>query len=169
MVIAAGVLFATFSRAAEGTETGLPLPRFATIRDNPVNVRVGPGERYKIAWVYVKAGMPVEIIEEFDTWRKIRDVDGSEGWVHQNLLSGKRAGIAAPWRKKESVPLLSGRSEGEGVRAYLASGLRVSISGCDGLWCEVSAASAKGGPTGTFSGYLRQTELWGVYEGEEFD
>jgi SH3-like domain-containing protein len=170
LVIGVAALFAGYARGAEGKETGLPLPRFATIRDDPVNVRVGPGERYKISWVYVKAGVPVEIIEEFDTWRKIRDVDGSEGWVHQNLLSGKRMGVAAPWRKPDSIPLLSGRSDSDGVRAYLAAGLRVQISKCDGHWCEVSAsASGEGAPSGTYSGYLRQSELWGVYEGEEFD
>jgi SH3-like domain-containing protein len=170
LIIVGAALFAGLARGAEGSETGLPLPRFATTRDDPVNVRVGPGERYKIAWVYVKAGMPVEIIEEFDTWRKIRDVDGSEGWVHQNLLSGKRVGIAAPWRQQESIPLLSGRGDSDGVRAFLAAGLRVQIARCDGSWCEVSATgSGENAPSGTFSGYLRQSELWGVYEGEEFD
>ena len=105
---------------AADNPSGLALPRFATTRSTPINVRVGPGTRYGIAWVYVKAGTPVEIIQEFDTWRKIRDVDGSEGWVHQNMLSGKRAGIAAPWNGGESrIPLLSHKGGTEGVRAYL--------------------------------------------------
>src|SRR5690606_20036163 len=98
-VLAAAALLAAAPVLAAGTNpSGLPLPRFATTRSTPINVRVGPGTRYAVAWVDVKAGTPVEIIQEFDTWRKIRDVDGAEGWVHQNLLSGKRAGIAAPWR-----------------------------------------------------------------------
>ena len=54
---------------AADTPSGLPLPRFATIRSTPVNVRVGPGTRYDITWVYVKSGQPVEIVQEFDTWR----------------------------------------------------------------------------------------------------
>lgn len=153
------------ARAAEGPNTGLPLPRFATTRSTPINVRVGPGTRYAIAWVYVKAGTPVEIIQEFDTWRKIRDVDGSEGWVHQNLLSGKRAGIAAPWKSGDQVPLRTGRNAGDGVRAYLTSGYRVDIGGCDGSWCEVVASAE----AGSYSGFLQQSELWGVYEGETFN
>jgi SH3-like domain-containing protein len=155
--------------AAGSNPSGLPLPRFATTRSNEINVRVGPGTRYDIAWVYVKAGQPVEIVQEFDTWRKIRDVDGSEGWVHQNMLSGKRAGIAAPW-KAEEIPLLSKRGEPDRVRAWLRPGFRVDISGCDGAWCEVTATSrSSDGPVATYAGYLSQTELWGVYQGEEFD
>jgi SH3-like domain-containing protein len=161
------------AEAATPTATnpsGLPLPRFATTRSTPINVRVGPGTRYAVAWVYVKAGTPVEIIQEFDTWRKIRDVDGSEGWVHQNMLSGKRAGIAAPWRHDEQIPLLSHRGDANGVRAYLGPGFRVEIAGCDGAWCEVSATShPPAGSASTYSGYLPQSELWGVYQGEEFD
>lgn len=155
--------------AAEEGPSGLPLPRFATTRSTPINVRVGPGTKYGVAWVYVKAGTPVEIVQEFDTWRKIRDFDGSEGWVHQNLLSGKRAGLAAPWRNGEQIPLLAGRNPDGGVRAYLGPGFRVEISKCDGAWCEVSATANKdGGNASTYSGYLPQAELWGVYEGEEF-
>jgi SH3-like domain-containing protein len=165
VILVLGALGATLARAAEANPSGLPLPRFATTRSTPINVRVGPGTRYGVAWVYVKSGTPVEIVQEFDTWRKIRDVDGAEGWVHQNLLSGKRAGIAAPWRRDEQIPLLSSRGDASGVRAWLGPGFRVEIDGCDGAWCEVSAtASSK-----TYSGYLSQAEIWGVYQGEEFD
>lgn len=169
VVLAMSLVAPGVAQAAENP-SGLPLPRFATIRSTPVNVRVGPGTRYDVAWVYVKSGMPVEIVQEFDTWRKIRDVDGSEGWVHQNMLSGKRAGIAAPWLHDQQIPLRSQRSDGGGVRAYLGPGYRVDIAGCDGAWCEVSATShSDAGATATYSGYLPQGELWGVYQGEEFD
>ncbi|GGF40452.1 hypothetical protein GCM10011321_34130 [Youhaiella tibetensis] len=150
--------------------SGLPLPRFVTTRSTPINVRVGPGTKYDVAWVYVKAGLPVEIVQEFDTWRKIRDLDGSEGWVHQNLLSGGRAGYVAPWSSGQQVPLRAKAAEEAGVRAYLTSGFRVEISRCDGTWCEVSATDhpANGRPT-TYTGFLPQTDLWGVYQGEKFD
>lgn len=150
--------------------SGLPLPRFVTTRSTPINVRVGPGTRYDVAWVYVKAGTPVEIVAEFDTWRKIRDRDGSEGWVHQNLLSGKRAGVVAPGSGDGQIALLAGRSEDGGVRAYLTPGFRVEIEECDGIWCEVAATDhPPAGRTATYQGYLRQAVLWGVYEGETFD
>lgn len=154
---------------AQETPSGLPLPRFATTRSTPINVRVGPGTRYDIAWVYVKAGTPVEIVQEFDTWRKIRDYDGSEGWVHQNLLSGRRAGLVAPWRTGEQIALRAGEAEDAEVRAYLTPGFQVVISECDGSWCAIEAISQPEDGGRTYAGYLPQTELWGVYQGEAFD
>ena len=68
--------------------SGLPIPRFVTLRSDKVFVRTGPGVRYPIKWVFQKENLPVEVIQEFDTWRQIRDRDGEEGWIHQSLLSG---------------------------------------------------------------------------------
>ena len=157
--------------SAPTNPSGLPLPRFVSTRSTPINVRVGPGTKYDVAWVYVKAGTPVEIIQEFDTWRKIRDVDGSEGWLHQNLLVGNRAGLVAPWMPDgERVALLRDRTEDSGVRAWLTSKFRVDIKECDGIWCKVVATSKPaGGNSQAFAGYLRQAELWGVYKDEKFD
>jgi SH3-like domain-containing protein len=169
-IASAFVAMAQRSTAAEGPSTGLPLPRFATTRSTPINVRVGPGTRYDIAWVYVRAGTPVEIIQEFDTWRKIRDVDGSEGWVHQNLLSGRRAGIATPQGEAERIGLLAGREEDSSVRAWMTPGFPVEIGRCDGAWCEVVATDhPENGRPRQYSGYLRQDLLWGVYRGETFE
>jgi len=171
VVIAAGGLVAVSqARAATVGPSGLALPRFATTRSSEINVRVGPGTRYNIAWTYVKAGMPVEIVQEFDTWRKIRDVDGQEGWVHQNMLSGRRSGIAEPVEAGGQLPLLSRAGDETGVRAWLGSGFRVDISKCDGAWCQVSATThpASGSPA-TYTGYLAQNQIWGVYPDEAFD
>lgn len=157
-------------QAPRSNPSGLPLPRFVSIRSNEVNVRVGPGEKYAIAWIYLKAGTPVEIINEFDTWRKIRDLDGTEGWVHQSMLVGRRAGIVAPWSQSPQIPLQSGRTADGGVRAFLAPGFRVDITECDGQWCEVAATDhPTGGRTATYHGYLPQESLWGVYRDENFD
>ena len=146
--------------------SGLPLPRFASTRSEPINVRVGPGQKYDIAWTYLRAGIPVEIVQEFDTWRKIRDVDGEEGWIHQNLLTGTRAGYVTPLIANGEIPLLSSQSDESGVRARLGAGLKVTISECDGTWCQVSAS---GQGSSVYSGYLHQEELWGVYPDEVFD
>jgi SH3-like domain-containing protein len=170
VVVAGGFATVNYARAAETGASGLPLPRFASTRSDKINVRVGPGERYNIAWVYVKKGQPVEILQEFDTWRKIRDVDGQEGWVHQNMLSGNRAGIAMTSATDTQLPLLARAGDNNGVRAYLGSGFRVDISKCDGSWCEVSATThPKAGSAATYQGYLQQSQLWGVYPNEEFD
>ena len=152
---------------AQDNPSGLPLPRFVTTRSHPINVRVGPGTRYEIAWNYTVSGVPVEIVQEFDTWRKIRDIDGEEGWVHQSLLSGSRAGIATPLLANGEVVMHAGKSEDSPARARLAAGLRVTISECDGTWCHVTATQS--GERQTWSGWVRQEELWGVYPNEEFD
>jgi len=89
--------------------------------------------------------------------------------VHQSLLSGRRAGLAAPWRDGEQIPLRTSRSSDGGVRAYLGPGFRVEISRCDGKWCDVTAIARLDGRSANYSGYLPQDELWGVYEGEAFD
>lgn len=147
--------------------SGLKLPRFVSTRSNPINVRVGPGTKYEIAWNFLVSGVPVEIIQEFDTWRKIRDVEGAEGWVHQSLLVGNRAGYVTPIMANGEVEMRANRSDEAAVRARLSPGVRVSISECDGSWCSVSAGQP--GERASYSGYVRQEELWGVYPDEEFD
>jgi SH3-like domain-containing protein len=147
--------------------SGLPLPRFVSTRSNPINVRVGPGTKYEIAWNFLVSGVPVEIIQEFDTWRKIRDVDGDEGWVHQSLLVGTRVGYATPLLANGEVAMHANRSEESPLRARLAPGVKVTISNCDGTWCNVSAGQP--GERASHSGYVRQEEIWGVYPNEVFD
>ncbi len=165
LVALAALLFISLPVAAQDNPSGLPLPRFATTRSEPTNVRVGPGEKYDIAWTFIQAGIPVEIVQEFDTWRKIRDVEGDEGWVHQNLLTGTRTGYVTPILAGGEIALRADQSDDAGVRARLGPGLKVAIKQCDGTWCEVSATHERS----TYSGWLRQEELWGVYPDEVFD
>lgn len=150
--------------------SGLPLPRFASTRSDPINVRVGPGTKYEIAWTYLKSGIPVEIVQEFDTWRKIRDTDGDEGWVHQNLLTGTRLGYVTPIMANGELVLRANRSDDSGVRARLGPGLKVTIKECDATWCEVTASGLDANQrNANYSGYVHQEELWGVYPDEIFD
>ena len=168
MLVLALLALPAFAQA--GNPSGLPLPRFATTRSEPINVRVGPGQKYDIAWTYLKSGIPVEIVQEFDTWRKIRDVDGTEGWIHQNLLTGTRAGYVTPLLANGEIALRASQSDDAGIRARLGPGFKVTITECDGTWCQVSAtAHDPSQRAGTYSGYLHQEELWGVYPDEVFD
>ncbi len=135
--------------------TGLPLPRFVTLRAAEVNLRSGPGTRYPIDWVYRRAGMPVEIIDEFDTWRRIRDWQGTEGWVHQSMVQGRRGILVTGQRRtlkrrpEEAAP---------GV-ALLDAGVVGTLEGCRGAWCEISA--------GGYSGWLEREAFYGLYPDEE--
>ena len=159
----------TAALAAE-TPSGLPLPRFVTTRSTPINVRVGPGTKYDVSWIYKVAGTPVEIIQEFDVWRKIRDVDGAEGWVHQNMLSGNRAGYVLPEANVDRIGLRVAAREDAGIAAWVGPGYPVKIQSCDSGWCAVSAVDHPDGRAGrTYTGYLPEGDIWGVYRGETFD
>lgn len=74
--------------------SGLPLPRFVSLRAEPVNMRSGPGRRYPVAWILTRRGLPLQVIAEYDTWRKVRDPEGAEGWIHQSMLTGRRTVMA---------------------------------------------------------------------------
>lgn len=169
LALASLVLLPSLAEAAATNPSGLPLPRFVTVKAKESNVRVGPGYQYDIAWQYQVAGVPVEIIQEFDVWRKIRDVDGSTGWVHQNMLSGNRAGYVTQ-AAGDKVGLHAGASDESGVIAWVGPGFPVKINSCERGWCAVVATDhpASGAPS-NYSGYLPEADLWGVYQGENFD
>ncbi len=141
--------------------SGLPLPRFVSLKSARVNSRVGPGVNYSVDWMYTKSGLPMEIIQEYDNWRRVRDAEGSEGWINQSLLSGKRTAIVAPWQRGKDAPVNLYREPGEqsGVVAMVEPGVIGSIKSCDGQWCEMTL----GGQTG----WVSQAQLWGAYPGEK--
>jgi SH3-like domain-containing protein len=140
--------------------SGLPLPRFVSLKSGRVNARIGPSFSYAVEWLYLKAGLPVEILQEYDTWRKIRDADGSEGWINQSLLSGRRTGIIAPWQKGKDaeLPLLSAPDKKASSVALLEPGVIGTIRSCNGHWCEMDFSGR--------SGWIEQTLVWGAYPGE---
>lgn len=163
------MLLPALAAAAPTNPSGLPLPRFVIVRAKDTTVRVGPGYQYDIAWKYLVTGVPVEIIQEYDVWRKIRDVDGEEGWVHTSSLTGGRAGYVLK-TLTENVGLRASAGDDAGVVAWVGPGFPVAIQSCNGAWCDVSATdSPPGGKASVYSGYVPETDLWGVYQGESFD
>lgn len=140
--------------------SGQPVPRYASLKSDRVQVRQGPGTDHKILWVFSRVGLPVEVIQEFENWRQIRDQDGSVGWVAHALLSARRTAIVLAWNDKgKPVPLHDEESTSARTVALLESGVICGIRQCDGRWCHVSV--------GDYRGYIEQTKLWGVYPGEK--
>lgn len=142
--------------------SGLALPRFVSLKSNRVNVRVGPDQnKYAIAWSYRRQGLPVEIIQEYDQWRRIRDSDGDLGWVNKALLSGRRTVITSPWQKDKTRFQLMRRKPAPdaGIVAEVEPGVIGRIRQCNGEWCELEMGSSHG--------WLKQDQLWGVYPGEK--
>ncbi len=107
----------------KGPMTGLSVPRYVSLKSDRVNLREGPSKDHRTSWVFERAGLPVEITAEFDTWRKIRDSEGSEGWVLHSLLSGRRTALVAPWKKDQSMPLYDQPRPDASVVANLQSGV----------------------------------------------
>lgn len=158
----AAVLAASLAAAQDDLRgTGLPLPRFVSLKSNPANVRRGPGLEYDIAFTFVRAGLPVEITQEFDTWRKIRDADGSEGWVHQSLLSGERTALVAPWDKGGPFAARQSAEAGAAVLFYLEPRVITKVEECTGTWCLINVQDHEG--------WIEQERLWGVYPNEVFE
>ena len=143
--------------------SGLPIPRFVSLKTNQVNVRAGPTKDHGVAWVFNRAGLPVEITAEFETWRRIRDWEGAEGWVYHSLLSGRRTATVAPSEKNkdELLPLLERPEADAAVVAKLQVGVQGSIKRCNGTWCRITGHG--------FDGWIQQVRLWGVYPDEKVD
>ncbi|BAR99113.1 hypothetical protein BV133_1520 [Blastochloris viridis] len=144
-----------------GTYSGLPIPRFVSLKADRVNVRGGPSREHEVVWVFTKPSLPVEITAEFETWRRIRDVDGQEGWVYHSLLSGRRTAVIAPWSKDISLALRADRSAEAGVTAHLQPGVLGLVRACRAGWCRLAGEG--------FDGWIQQDRLWGVYPNEVID
>jgi len=139
--------------------SGLPVPRFVSLKRSKVNVRRGPSSEHKIAWIFHLKGLPVEIVAEFEHWRRVRDSDGQEGWIYHTLLAGKRTVTVAPWRKGVAVNLLESPAISSGIIANVDAGAIGDIEKCTGNWCQVSL--------GSYQGWINQSMLWGVYPDEK--
>jgi SH3-like domain-containing protein len=134
--------------------SGLPLPRFVSLRAPKVNLRTGPGVRYPIEWVYHRAGLPLEVIDEFETWRQVRDWEGSVGWVHQSMLSGERKVMVSG---KERLLRRDPSPAAVGV-ALLQPQVIGDLRRCQDAWCEIGV--------GDKAGWLRRIDLYGLYPDE---
>lgn len=177
VVLGLGLGFASPpARAADqsvklGQETGLPLPRFVSLKSDSVNLRVGPGRKYAIQWQYTMRGLPVEIIQEFEQWRRIRDSEGVTGWVLHSLLSSRRTAIVAPWETPKieignvvKAAFFDGKGSANNdasTVARLQPGLMVDVHECGGTWCSAEAQGTQF--------WIKQDSLWGVYPGEAIE
>jgi SH3-like domain-containing protein len=149
------------ARAGNDPTSGLPVPRFVSLKADRVTVRGGPDKDHDVAWIYTRVGWPVEITAEFENWRRIRDSDGSEGWVYHSLLSGKRMATVQLKSKTDLAPLYDKPDAKGAVAAQLQVGVLAAVKHCTGTWCQISGDG--------FDGWIEQNELWGVYPGEKID
>jgi SH3-like domain-containing protein len=150
------LLLSAGSRAADrvGRITGQPLPRFVSLKSSQVNLRAGPGQQYPVDWVLMRKFMPVEVLDEFDVWRKVRDFEGTEGWVHQSFLQARRSVVVTGATRALKA---SDRIDASTV-AMAEPGVIGRLQECREDWCRVDIAGTKG--------WLKRSEFWGVYPDE---
>jgi SH3-like domain-containing protein len=145
-----------------GRQSALPIPRFVSLKSDAVNVRRGPSREHEVVWRYVRTGLPVEVTQEFENWRRIRDFEGAEGWVFHSLLSGTRTALVAPWDKSGRTYEVRSEAKGDApVVARLEPGVQATIPACKDGWCRLRGQG--------FAGWMEQGTLWGVYQDENFN
>ncbi len=143
------------------TTSGLPVPRYVSLKSDHVNVRAGPTKDNDVAWVYTRSGLPVEITAEFENWRRVRDSEGAEGWVYHSLLSGRRTAVVTMKSKDDLAPLHESADPISVVTARLQAGVVAQVRKCTSNWCHVVGNG--------FDGWIEQQRLWGVYADEKVD
>ncbi len=137
----------------EAPNNVLPLPRFASLRSNKVFSRAGPGKRYPIEWEYHLKGAPVEIVAEFDYWRRIKDWQGSLSWVHKSMLIGRRGVYVT-----HDTLLRRGETSESGGIAKVKKGAFGQLVACQAHACEIDFSIRQG--------WLPRSVIWGVYDKE---
>lgn len=136
--------------------SGLPVPRYVSLKSDEVNVRVGPGKRYPTHYVYKRAHLPVKIIEEFAHWRKISDYEGSSGWVHKGMVDGKRTALIL-----EKTQNLYAEPDASSAVTMRAARLVIgTVRKCEPDWCELEISGRKG--------WVLKADIWGVNREEVF-
>jgi len=150
------ITFVPWPALAQTQGTGLPLPRFVSLRAGEVNMRTGPGVQYPVEWVYRRLQLPMEVIAEYGTWRKVRDWQGTQGWIHQSMLVGKRTFIITS--SVRSIRRDADSNSAAEARAEAGSlGQILNCPKGEG-WCRVEI--------GGHEGWLRRVDFWGAYQNE---
>lgn len=156
LVLSSTLAFPSYAETDKRGASGLPLPRFVSIKGNPVNLRQGPGTQYPALLTFKRVGWPVEILDENSNWRKIRDYDGDIGWIQANLLRGKRSVVLN--QNPTAHKLRKRPDERAVITVYLQPGIVAELEDCDGEWCDIRVSG--------YRGWTPRVSLWGVYPHE---
>jgi SH3-like domain-containing protein len=135
-----------------------PTPYWASISAGKAMMRTGPGTNYPATWLYVRADLPIRVVETYPGWRKVSDPDGTTGWMLQRLLSDTRTGLVTGDAQR---PLHEDPGEGSRVRYLAEPGVVGRVSKCDGNWCLFDVRGRQG--------YIRQDHIWGLEPGQKLD
>lgn len=153
------ILFSVLIATSVFAESGYPVPRFVSLGSDKIYLRAGPGKQYPIKWVYQRKGYPVEIIREYETWRKVEDPEGVTGWVFTGLLSGRRTALVGNGSgNQEKVAIYKGPPTHARPIAYAEPGAQVELDHCEQDFCKINAQGIEG--------WITRNNLWGIYDHE---
>ena len=137
--------------------SGLPVPRFVTLKSDEVNMRVGPGREYPKSWVYRREGLPLKVIAEFDVWRKVIDHEQTTGWVHSQLVTLKRNALIT----NRLTKLYSKADDQSPVIAVAEQGVLMELQTCGVKWCRIANDALRA--------FVHRDDIWGILENETLD
>lgn len=136
--------------------SGLPVPRFVSLAADEVNVRTGPGKRYPVGWIYVRQGLPMMVIDEYEDWRRVMDSDGAVGWVHKVLLSGRRTALVSGATR----PLFHEPDPTSQLVLLAEPEVQGTLLSCKPAWCQLEIDGRRG--------WMQRAHIFGVLNGEVF-
>ncbi len=159
----AGLLFLLFAlvlssgfAGAVQKGSGLPVPRFVSLAADEVNVRTGPGKRYPVGWIYVRQGLPMMVIDEYEDWRRVMDSDGAVGWVHKALLSGRRTALVSGATR----PLFQEPDPTSQLVLLAEPEVQGRLLSCKPAWCQLEIDGRRG--------WMQRAHIFGVLNDEVF-
>lgn len=130
------------------------VPYWASIRSSEVNMRVGPGEDYRIKWIYRRPLLPMKVVRTMEGWRLVQDPDGAQGWMLARFLSRERAAYV---QGKEPAEMREQGAGGARLLWRIAPGhVGRLLDDCNKGWCRLDVAG--------HVGFVRQERLWGAGE-----
>ena len=137
--------------------SGLPVPRYVTLKFDEANLRAGPGREYPVLWQYRKAGLPLLVDAEFGIWRKVIDHDGTAGWMHGSVLSLRRMALV----QNNMSKIHASPDETSNVIALAERLALMELQSCPKTGCHVANNDVRG--------WIKRQAVWGLLETESLD
>ncbi len=134
------------------------VPYWASIATGDALLRTGPERTFPATWRYRRRDLPVQVLQVYGDWRRIKEIDGTEGWMLSTLLSANRTALVTG---QGPAALRAGPDDSAGVNWQAEPGVVGKLANCEGHWCLFDVGGKKG--------YVRAERIWGVFPGEAFD